>query len=309
MVNRIAAFAKLLRLSNGPTAVADVWMGYAVASGELTLTWPLALATVTSLCLYHGGMAMNDYHDAAEDAAEQRDRPIATGQVSSTAAFRVTMGLLHAGLILAIAASVAKGSGFTAATGLLLIASIVAYNSRYKNTVAGPLLMGACRFLNVHLGISASTHPAPTPDLDKTPIELVDAWQAALLVGVYVLGVTWFARDERTAKSRWKLAAACAVCVSSLVLGATSMFRLTDVTPTAWWITWTAAGLFATRGMAAAILQPTPKNIGRGVGIAIQGLAVIDATLATLYAGPIAGLAILALLPLTMLLARLIPQT
>lgn len=87
------------------------------------------------------------------------------------------------------------------------------------------------------------------------------------------------------------------------------MFRLINVPLTAWAIGWSTAGLFATRGMVAAILQPTPRNIGRGVGIAIQGLVVIDAVLATFYAGPVAGLAILALLPVTMLLSRWIPQT
>lgn len=300
MVQKLGAYARLLRLSNGPTAVADVWMGYAVASGELAPSWALAFVTLASLCLYHGGMALNDCRDAKEDTAEERDRPIATGLISFTGAHRVATTLLRMGLLLAIAAGATVGSYLAAALGLLLLAAIVAYNGRLKRTVAGPFLMGACRGLNGLLGMSLASGPL--------------AW-ATVPPGIfaYVVGLTLFARDERETPYRPQLVAGAtlslvgiaSLALSPKLLATAAALAISDTA----YLFWSVTALIATRGMAAAILQPTPKNIGRGVGIAIQGLIVIDATLATLYAGPMAGLAILALLPITMLLARSIPQT
>lgn len=300
VVKKLAAYARLLRLSNGPTAIADVWMGYAVASGELTPTLPLALATVASLCLYHGGMALNDYRDAERDTAAKRNRPIATGQISLAAAKRVAHVLLLVGLFLTVAAGAAANSYGVMNVGLLLVVAIVAYNGRLKRTVAGPLLMGACRSLNGLLGMSITSGSGGVATIP---------WG----IFAYVVGLTLFARDERDSTRRRQLVTGAVICllgIAWLALGP-ELLRSAAAPPLAPTATvfWMVTALIATRGMAAAILQPSPKNIGRGVGIAIQGLVVIDATLATLYAGPMAGLAIFALLPITMLLARSIPQT
>ena len=64
VVKTLYAYARLLRISNAPTALADVWMGYAVANGRLEPTRELLLLSLASLCLYHAGMALNDLHDA-----------------------------------------------------------------------------------------------------------------------------------------------------------------------------------------------------------------------------------------------------
>ena len=92
VVQKFAAYAKLLRLSNAPTAVADVWMGYAVATGRLEPTLPLALMTAASLCLYHGGMALNDAIDADRDEIENRRRPISEGHISRNRAYQIAIG-------------------------------------------------------------------------------------------------------------------------------------------------------------------------------------------------------------------------
>jgi 4-hydroxybenzoate polyprenyltransferase len=159
--------------------------------------------------------------------------------------------------------------------------------------------MGSCRLLNVLLGVFAVS-PAELASI--TDYEAGTTY--AILIGAYIVGVTLYARDESQGGHRHQLVAGCGI--STLAIAA---FALVSTINSFNALVWAVVGLFATRGMVAAILHPTPRNIGRGVGIAIQGLVVIDATLATLYAGPVAGLAILALLPVTMLLARWIPQT
>ena len=305
LVDKALAYARLLRLSNGPTAVADVWMGYAVAAGELTPASPIVLMTFASLGFYHGGMALNDAMDAERDAVDQRGRPIELGHLKESMAFSVATALLFGGASLAFVSAGAQ----SLVIAVPLLAAIAAYNSRYKRTAIGPLLMGLCRFLNVQLGafaaVAAKVDCSLPPKPRWTPVDLTLGFYAAVVIGVYIAGVTWFARDEATESKRVWLASATLVAAAALVLAAVATPYSEPARP----FTWAIVALIATRGMVAAILQPTPKNIGRGVGIAIQGLVVIDATLAALYAGPVAGLAILALLPVTMLLARWIPQT
>ena len=299
VVKSIGAYAKLLRLSNGPTAVADVWMGYAVVSGVLEPTWPLALMTVTSLLLYHGGMIANDVVDVFDDRAEGRDRPLATGQLHVIDAGRLFWWMTIGAFLTATAASVVTGL-WPGMLAFLLWNAIRWYNSPLKKTLAGPPLMGLCRGLNVALGASVAGFG---PESLMIPLG----------VACYVDGLTLFARDERVQKGRWQRIAGVLVSL----LGITWLALWPELFPgfvgkpraTIWPLFWAVTALLATRGMVAGILHPTPRNIGRGVGVAIQGLVIIDATLAALYAGPVAGLAILALLPVTMLLARWIPQT
>lgn len=301
VVQKLLAYARLLRLSNGPTAVADVWMGYAVVAGVLEPTWSLACVTLASLLLYHAGMIGNDLADVFDDRMEGRDRPIATQAIYGWDAMRVKGRMELAAVLLIATASLLIQLWLPVIIAFGLWQCIRFYNSDLKRSAAGPLLMGLCRGLNASLGMSVAGF---APESLTVPLGIV----------CYVAGVTLFARDERVAGGRSGLVAGLLLSLvgigwlaaSPLLLPSTATIPSTN---SSWLVMWAAASLLATRGMAAAVLQPTPKTIGRGVGIAIQGLVVIDATLATLYAGPAAGLAILALLPITLLLALWIPQT
>lgn len=286
------AWARLLRLSNAPTAIADVWMGYAVATGGLAPCWPLVWLTVSSLCVYHAGMALNDAVDADDDRQHARARPIAQGLVSRPDAYVVACGLGGLGMVFAVMAAWAAGKPEPVVLGALLLLLIYAYNSRWKRTVVGPLIMGACRAGNGLLGASVGLTAEVVAHLAPGAL-------------AYVAGLTLFARDESGGGRRPQLFAGAMLAISGVAWLALRPGAPSGVAA----LLWAAAAVFALRGMAAALLQPTPQRVGRGVGIAIQGLVVINATLATLHAGPTAGLAILALLPVTQLLALFIPQT
>src|SRR5207244_5494181 len=81
----------------------------------------------------------------------------------------------------------------------LLVASILLYAAWLKRTWAGPLGMGACRFLNVLLGFS--------PVAGGIACGLFPA----LVVCVYIVGVTWFARTEARHSNQVALAGAAVV--------------------------------------------------------------------------------------------------
>ena len=73
------AFLELLRPANVTTALGDVLAGYAIAGlGNLpALPWLLG-ATV---CLYAGGVVLNDVFDFEIDRRERPERPLPSGRI------------------------------------------------------------------------------------------------------------------------------------------------------------------------------------------------------------------------------------
>ena len=78
----------LLRLSMSPSAAADAAAGVLLGAG----TWPAGpapfLLVAGSLCVYHGGMALNDWADRGHDA---RTRPEALTRATAMAGFPSTV--------------------------------------------------------------------------------------------------------------------------------------------------------------------------------------------------------------------------
>ena len=84
---------------------------------------------------------------------------------------------------------------------------IVLYNAWLKRTLLGPVAMGGCRALNVLLGMSVLGEPWRS-----------EHWGVAAGVGVYIAGVTWFARDDARRSDRRQLAAAALVMLAGVGL-------------------------------------------------------------------------------------------
>ena len=102
MRDAVRAWGRLLRLSLAPTAVADVVAGALVARrGVLPEPATLALLAGGSLCVYHAGMALNDWRDRAADAATRPDRPLVSGAIRPGAALAVVVLLNVLGVGLA----------------------------------------------------------------------------------------------------------------------------------------------------------------------------------------------------------------
>src|SRR5262249_19203309 len=116
-------------------------------------------------------------------ARERPSRPIPSGQVSVTTATALGVGLMAAGI--AIALWIGRAPGTLAA---VLAGCILVYDVHAKHTRVGPLVMGACRGLDLALGL-ATRRP------------LTAAWPALAIGGpivlaLYVAGLTYIARDE-----------------------------------------------------------------------------------------------------------------
>jgi hypothetical protein len=125
--------------------------------------------------------------DCEIDRAERPGRPLPSGQVS-----RRTAAWLG-GLGLALGPSLAFLSG-SAASGIVAAAlalCILAYDAGMKHTPLGPVFMGACRGLNLLLGMSCAPAMAG-------PI----GWFAALFYGLFVAGITVVSRSETSGGNR-----------------------------------------------------------------------------------------------------------
>jgi 4-hydroxybenzoate polyprenyltransferase len=156
-VNRLLAWLRLLRLPAVLTALTDVVAGAVVGTvpfGRYPELLPLLLLLAASACLYTGGMVLNDVLDYPEDLQERPERPLPSGAVSAKAALGAALLLLAGGLLLAAA----SGCGLAFYVALVIALLVVLYNGFAKRSrFFGPLVLSACRALNLLLGATLST--------------------------------------------------------------------------------------------------------------------------------------------------------
>jgi len=299
-VPRLLAFAQLLRLPNVFTAFADIALagcvGLAlvpVAGREYLLT--LLLLAVASGCHYLAGMVWNDVFDLAEDLRDRPFRPLPSGRIFLRTAAAVGVLLSLAGIGFSIL-------GGAAAIGVGLAAAVLLYDAWFKRTPLGPVAMAGCRFLNVLMGLSAIPETA-LPDELRVHV--------AGVIGVYILGVTWFARTEATTSNRWDLRGAASVMGVALVLALLLKDRVADRTGPAMWLfpyLLVAFGFAIALPVSRAIAKPGPREVQAAIKRCVLGLVALDAVLATAFVGA-PGLLILLLLPPALLLGKWVYST
>jgi 4-hydroxybenzoate polyprenyltransferase len=291
----LRTYAQLVRLPNLPTALADICLA-ALATGALPGRWlGFVLLLLASACLYSAGMVFNDFFDIEQDKRERPFRPIPSGRISRAAAGRLGKALLGGGVLLALLAGWTQ-PGHAALPPLLavcLVAAILAYDGGLKRTASGPVAMGLCRFLNVLLGVSLSGGLA-------WPL----GTHLAAVVGLYIVGLTWFARTEARTSNQAELAGAAAVMLAALLLALPLPYNKPAGTSSVLFPYLLVALGFAV-GLPAwqAIATPTPPRVQATVKRALSALIVLDAILATAVAGTV-GLVILVLLAPSVYLNR-----
>jgi 4-hydroxybenzoate polyprenyltransferase len=305
---RLLAYAQLLRLPNVFTAFADIALGAAVGaailpSAPLAFWIAMALIALASGCLYLAGMVWNDLFDRAEDAAARPFRPIPSGRVSVRSAIVLGVALLAAGLGIAALAGLPGQSEWNhepLAYSIGIAVAVLLYDGGLKRTPIGPVAMASCRFLNVLFGLSL------------IPDQLLDVelrFHIAGVVGIYIVGVTWFARTEETRSNRRQLVAATIVIALSLVLGLILKAKLPPGSGTFLFpYLLVGFGFLIGRPIARALASPGPGEVQSAIKRAVLGLVVLDAVLATAFAG-LPALAILLLLPPALLLGKWVYST
>lgn len=201
------AYLQLLRLPAVFTAMADIILGFLLTQGAFAPVEKFLSLLAASCCLYLSGMVFNDVFDVAQDTVERPERPIPSGRVSRRSAATLGSILMAVGIVIAwIVAAQSQ------VVSVLLAVAILAYDAVLKRTPLGPLAMGACRFLNVMLG--ASYFGWSEMSLFWAPPQIL----AAAGLGIYIVGVTWFARHEASVSSSSELLKALVVLDCGLAI-------------------------------------------------------------------------------------------
>ena len=305
-LSRVRAFLELVRLPNVFTAMADVVMGFLFLRTvwEPHDAWLLGILLAASSLLYCSGIVLNDVADVEVDGRLRPRRPIPSGRVSLGWARRVGWSMLGAGLLLTVAAAAVAQQMRPALVGGALAACVIAYNGLLKRTPLGPPAMGACRALNVLLGMSAAS--AMWQPVDGL---------VAVALGVYISGVTWYARQEAEKSDRRQLVAATVV----MLLGIGLLARLPDWSdqlvpllqqqPGRWHLLMTLLGLIIAARCLGAAVEPLASRVQTAVKQCILSLVVLDAAVCFATSGLRGAIAILLLLVPTILLGRWIYST
>ena len=328
--SRLQSYLELLRLPNVFTAVADVAMGFFFAvwtdfflhgaswavnadNNPPSLLpigiWTLGLLIAASASLYLAGMVLNDLFDVELDREEQPYRPLPSGRISLAAARLLGWNLLSVGVMLAAGASAlvpAHAKDFESNWRPALVAAalavlIVLYNAWLKRTPLGPVAMGGCRTLNVLLGMSVLREDWR-----------IEHWGVAAAVGVYIAGVTWFARDDAHRSDRRQLAAAALVMLAGVgLLGALPWLSigmmgtlLLHTQPWQWDVLIAVLAGFVLARTVPAIVQPSPGPVRAAVGRSIMALIFLDAAACFAAADPSYAIWIAALVLPTVLMGR-----
>ena len=276
-------YLELIRLPAVFTAPADVLAGAALATWAAGVVMPwaaLAGLVAASACVYCAGMAANDIFDVSVDTRERPGRPIPSGRVSKARAWVLVLVLQSAGVGLA---------AWIGTAALLAVAATIAatyvYNAALKDSLVGPLAMGACRYANACIGLAVVAAP-------PWPAYVVPAGTA-----LYVAALTAVSRHEVDGATRAQVAPPLyALWLLSAVPAA---WALAGVLPNRWAA---AAVLLPLAWLAGpvrrALVAPSAGSLRGAVMAGIFGIAMVDAAIAAAAGGfVLAGVTVALLVP------------
>lgn len=306
----LRSYMELMRLPNVFTAMADVTMGFLFVQAvgwhwaPWRDSWTLALLLVTSSLLYIAGVVLNDVFDLETDRQQRPERPLPSGRVSLGAARWIGWKLLVLGVLAGAAIGLFTGHLRPGIVAALLATCILLYDAWLKRTPLGPLAMGACRMLNVLLGISVIDAPLHA-----------EHWLVAGGIGVYVAGVTWFARREADQSTRLQLTLSTVVMALGIALLAwfpswsNRIIPQVQLDPQRWYLLTGVLGLLIVWRCFRAVINPVPIYVRMAVAQCVLSIIMLDAVACYAVRGVSWAVMILLLLVPAMFLGRWIETT
>ncbi|NIJ53453.1 4-hydroxybenzoate polyprenyltransferase [Dyadobacter arcticus] len=283
-------YLQLTRPANLVTAVADILAGMAIAQFTFSSFQPIFLI-LSTIGLYGGGVVMNDVFDAKLDSIERPERPIPSGKVALKSATMLGISLLFFGILAAALFSFQSGM-----IAIIIAMLTVLYNRFAKHHVFfGPLTMGMCRGGNLILGMSVLP-------------ESFQKWGfIAVLPVAYIGAITLISQDEVHGGKKRTLYIAALLYLIVLAAQLTIAQREGNISFTlpfvllhAWLIG---------RPLWNAIQKPIGPMIGKAVKAGVISLIVMNASWCVAFGLWPLALAVLALLPLSMVLAKVFAVT
>jgi 4-hydroxybenzoate polyprenyltransferase len=278
----------LIRPPNVFTAFADSLAGLLLCWGAGRSVPDRACAILlVSGCLYLSGIVLNDLFDAETDRRERPMRPIPSGAVRPVEALVLGGGLLLGGLTIAWWIGPAALS-----YAVLLAACILLYDGGLKRTRLGPVVMGSCRGLDLALGVAAGLGTTSGwPDI---------AIAGSVVLGAYITGLTYIARDEVDGNTtrRARTGLAFLALLGGAVIVAIVLHPPSSLLAWGWIAT---ALVMVWRNWAPVWSKHDGPTTGRAIGGGIVLIPIIDAAVCAyggcpLWAGAVAALAVPAII-------------
>ncbi len=319
----ILAWARLIRISNLPSAASNVLAGYLLVAGNWQPEFSVVWAIVASCLLYSAGIIGNDLHDYEDDVRLRPERPLPSGRISCNAAWTVLALLVGAAIWICVQndgdTSTNRGGfriGPRLGTAILLMTAIFVYDFLLKRFWFSAIFMGLCRGLNLLLGASFALASSDLPDGYAFDPWI---WAAATSLVLYVTGLTLFARDESKPKPRRWLMWLGVLSMAGGIGGYVWMGWLMFPDGAAWPNRITRVHLLlvsviaftVVRSSSMACLTLDKSRIRGAVKTALFSLITLDAATVLLASGGqvIYSLVILGLLVVGMLLSRIVNPT
>lgn len=264
----------------------------------------LALLLLSTVGLYGGGVVFNDVFDAKLDAVERPERPIPSGRATLQGATILGGVLLLLGILFAFLVSPLSGI-----VAILIAFFALLYNKIGKHKAWGPLNMGLCRGLNLFLGTTVFLAYVGRFIISSISLktEILSLLEANLVLAIipilYIAAITSVSRGEVHGGSKKSFYLPFAL-YGVVVLAILAILFLT-ATPV--WQSlpfWAFFCYLIFPPLIRAYRDPQPRNIGMAVKAGVIALIAMDAAIAAAFAGLLYGLVVLALLPISRVLAK-----
>lgn len=314
----LLAYLQLFRAPNVFTAIADVTLGFLVTTRSLA-QWPQwAMLVMASALLYTAGMVLNDVFDVEVDRVERPQRPLPSGRISWTWArwlgFQLLLMGVACGWLAGFYSNAVLGPPWRSGTvATVLAGAILLYDGWAKHFLLGPFVMGSCRFFNVLLGMSVNAMV-----ITAEPQWLGFGTSHVMIaagIGLYIVGVTWFARSETDRSPRRLLTLGVLFMAAGLTLLAIfprwhlGSFPYRYEPNVTWPLAVVMMSIWILRRAIIAIRDPSPQRVQVAVKHCILSLIILDALVCSLICEWPYAVGIVALLVPTLLLGRWIYST
>ena len=281
----LKAYLTLLRPANVITALADILAGMAIVGFVWKDNTPIFLF-LSTICLYGGGVVLNDYFDVAIDTKERPERPIPSGKVSKHSALLFGSILLGLGLLFSFLYQTQSGW-----IVCFIILAILTYNRFAKHhPVLGPVVMGICRGGNLILGMSLVTN------IESNRLFL------SLFPIVYIAAITMISRDEVHGGKKTNLVLAGVLYLIVIFSQLALSFFLGNFYYSFPFGLLHLGMIFPP--LVAAYKNPIGPKIGKAVKMGVISLIILNASFAASFGFVFIALWILCLLPVSLLLAK-----
>ncbi len=286
----LRAILELCRISNLPTVWTNILAAWIITQGA-TWQWDTRLGWLLlgGSLLYSAGMMLNDAADVAWDRAHRPERPIPSGRIS----LRTVWMMVVSGLLGGYAVLVFLG-GAHAGIAAGLVAAIVGYDLYHKPWAGSVIIMGACRTL-LYLAVgSLATNGCKGNSV---------LWAQALLLGIYIVGLTIAARSESASSG-----SAVGKVLSRVLLCCPLLMPVFLLSCGEWKPLLIVPFYGVLLYMALRTLRLGGPNIGKAVGMLLAGITIVDALAVASLSLPVA-LAFVAAAPVLRLWQRWVAAT